>query len=86
MDLEKYRMFAFVADGDVFHTLLIPKDSGPGLIEGLRSKPLLLEITDRPEIFKVGGWKFDYETETFYHPALLEEDAIMFFEEDYEVE
>ena len=87
MNTDGYNIFAFVADGDVFHTLLMPKDAGHGIIEGLRSKPLVIEITDRPEVFQLGGWKYDYESQTFYHPAADAEEVEEFFEqEDYEVE
>lgn len=87
MDLEKYNVFAFVADGDIFHTLLMPKDVGAGITEGLRSAPIVIEVTDRPEIFKIPGWKYNYETQEFYHPVASEEYIEQVNnEEDYEVE
>lgn len=87
MNTDGYKIFVFVADGDVFHTLLIPEDVGPGIIEGLQSRPLVVDVTDRPEIFKLGGWKYDYESQKFYHPMSEIEDIEELAEqEDYEVE
>lgn len=87
MNTENKRVFAFIAEGDVFHILLMPDEPDlAGVLAGLNSKPLLVEVTDRPEIYKLAGWKYDYETETFYHPAANDDDVEEFVEDDYEVE
>lgn len=87
MDTDGYQVFAFIADGDIFHTLLMPENVGSGIIEGLQSRPLVVDVTDRPELFKIPGWKYDYETGSFYHPATDSEEIQDFFEQDdYEVE
>lgn len=53
------RAFAFITDDEVFHLLTIqdvPELSK--VIAGLQSRPLLIEITDRPEILQGGYWKY----------------------------
>jgi hypothetical protein len=56
--MDKIR-FAFVADGDIFHYMTFPNDENlQGVIAGLRSKPLLVEIPDNyPDHFGL-GWKY----------------------------
>lgn len=39
--------FAFIADGDIFHYMTIPNnDDLQGVIAGLRSKPLIVEMPE----------------------------------------
>jgi hypothetical protein len=60
MDLENNHAFAFIADGEVFHFLTIPKSPQfAGIIAGLQSRPLLVEVTDRPDMFNGGFWTYD---------------------------
>ena len=87
MNTDNKRVFAFIVDGDVFHFMMIPNDPElQGVIAGLNSQPMLLEVTGRQELYKIAGWKYDYESGTFYHPAANEEDVEEFIEDDYEVE
>jgi hypothetical protein len=70
--------FAFVADGDIFHYMTFPNnDDLQGVIAGLRSRPLLVEIPEGyPDHFGP-GWKYvDGEFVNTIAPAV----------EDYEVE
>jgi len=71
--------FAFVIDGDVFHYLQIPNDpSLEGVIAGLRSGPIVVEVPEgMPE--RMGpDWK--YVDGQFVPPSGFN------LENDYEVE
>lgn len=75
----KYLTFAFVIDGDVFHYLQIPEDPGlEGVIAGLRSGPMLVEVPDYLPERMGADWK--YIDGEFVAPSGFS------IEEDYEVE
>lgn len=77
---ENIKVFAFVADEDVFHFMTIPDEPQfAGIIAGLQSKPLLLDVTDRPELLMGGYWKY-INGEIVKHEFNIPED------DDYEVE
>ena len=70
--------FAFIADGEVFHYLAMREDpSLEGVIAGLRSQPLLVELPEDVDYFPVGT---RYENGNFVVPE------IKMPEDDYEVE
>jgi hypothetical protein len=57
--MASYR-FACIADGDVFLQLQISEETDarvPGWVAGLRSGPIIIEVTDRPEV--VPGWTWN---------------------------
>ncbi len=77
---ENRKVFAFIVDEDVFHFMTIPdQPQFAGVIAGLQSKPLLLDVTDRPELLTGGYWKY-IDGEIVKHEFDTPED------EDYEVE
>jgi hypothetical protein len=85
---EKRRVFAFIADEEVFHFMTIPDDPQfAGAIAGLQSKPLLLDVTHLPDLAATGPWK--YINGEFIKPDVLIEqptDQVDYDESDYEVE
>ena len=75
----KYLTFAFVIDGDVFHYLQIPEDPGlEGVIAGLRSGPMVVEVPDYMLEQMGADWK--YIDGQFIAPSGTT------LEDDYEVE
>lgn len=75
--------FAFISDGDVFHYLTLPNTEDlAGVIAGLRSKPIVVEV---PEQFVEGyiGPNWKYINEEFVY---IEPEPINIEPEDYEVE
>lgn len=81
MDTENRKIFAFVSDEDVFHFFTIPDEPQfQGIIAGLQSRPLLVEVTGKDEMFNGGFWKYvDGEFVQAEHNPFADED-------DYEVE
>lgn len=77
---ETRRVFAFIVDEDVFHFMTIPDEPQfAGIIAGLQSRPLLLDVTDKPELLMGGYWKY-VNGEIVKHELPTSED------EDYEVD
>lgn len=52
--------FAFITDGDVFQTFSIDDvPAGQQMIMGLRSEPIVIEITDHEDVDQIGdGWRY----------------------------
>jgi hypothetical protein len=82
------KTFAYVVDGDVAHTMTVPDEPHmQRLIAALQSKPLIVEISDNPDVRTVLGWKYNYETQEFYFEAPEHlNHATLVDEDDYEVE
>jgi hypothetical protein len=58
------RVFAFIADGDVFMRFHLNDDSAPqnaGYIAGLQSNPKVVDVTDI-DLPIEQGWTYDGET------------------------
>ena len=70
--------FAFIADGEIFHYLTMKEDPAfEGVIAGLRSRPLLIELPEGSDFLPPGT---RYENNSFIVP----EPGLS--EDDYEVE
>lgn len=86
MNNTNQELFAFVVDGEVFHIMSAPKDipETQRLIAGLKSNPMIVNASDKPEILQYPDWKYDYETKNFYR----EDHSLQHLnvEPDYEVE
>lgn len=58
------RRYVFIADGDVFMQMQIDDDAqgarSQGWAAGLASSPIVVEVTDRPDV--VPGWTWDGTT------------------------
>lgn len=57
--------FVCIADGDVFLQMQMSDDTDPRVpawVSGLRSNPIIVEVTDRPDV--VPGWTWDGTTFT----------------------
>ena len=86
---KEMKLFAFIVDGDVVHTMNVPEEPGLSkLIAGLQSDPKVVDVTHMPDIKTTPNWKYNYETREFYQnipenpnlvPSVQDED-------DYEVE
>lgn len=70
--------FAFIADGEVFHYLSMREDpSLEGVIAGLRSNPILVELPEGTDYFPAG---------TLYKDGEFVVPEFKLPEDDYEVE
>ena len=57
--MEEYVVFAFIVDGDVFHTFEVERGSGTDrLIAGLRSNPIIVEVSENLDIAGKPGWHY----------------------------
>tara|TARA_B110000259_G_scaffold185611_1_gene235031 strand:+ start:9166 stop:9414 length:249 start_codon:yes stop_codon:yes gene_type:complete len=55
---ETVKRYGFVIDGELFHILGIPESQGlEKLHAGMQSFPMVIDISDRPEV-QGAGWKF----------------------------
>lgn len=55
---ETVKRYGFVIDGELFHILAIPEIDGLAKLHaGMQSFPMVIDISDRPEIQGL-GWKF----------------------------
>lgn len=83
------KIFAFIVDGDVFHTMTVPDEASMSkLVAGLQSDPKVIDVSHMPDIRFQPGWKYNYESQEFYReaqpqPQLPPQIAP---EDDYEVE
>jgi hypothetical protein len=83
MEEKQYKTFVFVADEDVFHTFRIEDAQyAEPLIAGMRSNPIVVEVTGQEHYSTELGWK--YSNGSFYRadqpvPVIIDED-------DYEVD
>ena len=80
--MENAIRFAFVSDGDIFHYMTLPYVSElDGVIAGMRSNPIIVEMPNDLPDYLGPGWK--YIDGQFVHVGVSvpQEDP-----EDYEVE
>jgi len=86
MNTQQQELFAFIIDGEVFHTMSVPAETPETarLIAGMSSYPTVVRITGKEEILHFPDWKYNYETKEFYRGSNIpmSEDS----ELDYEVE
>ncbi len=79
----QYKTFVFVADEDVFHTFRIEENSySEALIAGMRSNPIVVEVTGQEHYSAEPGWKYSngaFYRADHYSYSVQEQD-------DYEVE
>jgi hypothetical protein len=84
MEETKYRTFIFVSDGDIFHTFKIADaDYAAGIISGLLSQPIVVEVTGQEFVYEQPGWK--YINGEFVQDFTPTQNPII-DEDDYEVE
>lgn len=77
------KLFAFVSDGDAFHFMQVPDlPDLAKLIAGLQSNPILVDISDNPEIME-NPILWTYVDGKFIKTGI---DIPQFDEDDYEVE
>jgi hypothetical protein len=80
------KVFAFIINGEVFHTMTIEENSNTeGLIAGMFSEPKIVDASGVEGLKDYPFWKYDEETKAFSKEEgwlPLEQDL----EDDYEVE
>lgn len=79
------QIFAFVVDGEVFHTMVVPTSvlEAKRLVAGLMSDPKIVPVYNNEDILRSPNWKYDEKTNSFYKDG---PDVNSFQEPDYEVE
>lgn len=83
------KLFAFIVDGDVVHTMNVPDEPALNkLIAGLQSDPKVIDVTHMPDIKTTPNWKYNYDTKEFYQDTLDNPNRLVLIEDvdDYEVE
>lgn len=88
-DNKDLKVFAFIVDGDVFHTMTVPGEASMiKLIAGLQSDPKVIDVSHMPDIKYQSGWKYNYESEEFYREQQPQPHQPQHIapEDDYEVE
>jgi hypothetical protein len=80
------KIFAFIVNGEVFHTMTIEKNiNTEGLISGMLSEPKIVDASSVEDLGSYPFWKYDEEKKTFSKEEgwLPMEQGL---EDDYEVE
>jgi len=85
MTEKTHKTFAFITGEDIFHVFKIDDtEATAGLVAGMRSEPIIVEISGNDHFYEESGWKFvdgKFVKKEIYDnpPAIVDED-------DYEVE
>jgi len=80
------KIFAFIVNGEVFHTMTIEKNPNTeGLIAGMLSSPIIVDASEVEGLKDYPLWEYDENTKVFSRQEgwfPVEQDL----EDDYEVE
>ncbi len=85
MSEKTHKTFVFITGEDIFHAFKIDdNEATAGLIAGMRSDPVVIEVTGNEHVFEESGWKFI--DGKFVKKEIYDNPPIIFDEDDYEVE
>ena len=83
MEEKSYKTFVFIVDQDIFHTFRIEDtEYSAGLIAGMQSNPIVVDVTGHEHISTQIGWKYIDGKFHQTNAATMPTDI----EDDYEVE
>ena len=85
MTEKPHRTFAFITGEDIFHVFKIEdSEATAGLIAGMLSEPIIIEVSGNEHVYEESGWKFI--DGRFIKKEVYENPPTVIDEDDYEVE